>query len=212
VPILPLRNITTNTTLGFWKITETEKELLEIYTPTVDEADFFSKFKPEKRLHFLASRALLYGMFPQGNLQKDSFGKPFFSNSDVKMSWSHSGKYAAVILCNNAHTGIDIERYSDRVVRIQHKFINPTDAKSLHEFGSNLKELLVIWGVKESLYKYYGKKGLDFNDHMSVMPFILRDNDKLLANIHHPNYRAQLKLGYDFFDDHVAVWIEEELF
>ena len=197
--------------MGFWKITETEEELLTLYTPEKHEMEFFEKFKASKRLHFLASRVLLSTMLPEGKMAKDSFGKPYFTNSEVRMSWSHSGGYAAVVLCRNAETGIDIEHYSDRIVRIQHKFINNTDAKSLSQYGGNLKELLLIWGAKESMFKYYGKKLVDFKDHLSVMPFILKDNDKLLAKLHHPKKTALLKLGYDFFDDHVAVWIEEEL-
>jgi len=184
---------------------------LDLYNPEPHEMKFFHKFKPEKRLHFLASRILLNTMFPEGKMAKDSFGKPHFKESKVKMSWSHSGSYAGVILCKNAETGIDVEHYSDRIVRIQHKFINDTDEKSLSKHGGNLKELLLIWGAKESMFKYYGKKEVDFKDHLSVLPFMLKDNDKLVAKVHHPKKEALLRLGYDFFDDHVAVWIEEEI-
>ncbi len=197
--------------MGFWKITETEEELLGLYTPEAHEVHFFEKFKADKRLHFLASRVLLNTMKPEVKVAKDSFGKPYFVHSDACMSWSHSGGYAAVIICENAETGIDIEHYSDRITRIKHKFINSTDAKSLTEYGGNLKELLLIWGAKESMFKYYGKKEVDFKQHLSVLPFMLKDNDTLLAKVHHPKKNAMLKLGYDFFDDHVAVWIEEEL-
>ncbi len=208
---MPLRNITKNTTLGFWKITETAEELLQNYTPTPLEMDFFNRFAPQKKLHFLASRVLLNTMLPNAKLNKDEFGKPQIVNSQIKMSWSHSGSYAALTLCSNAETGVDIELISDRITRIQQKFINTTDAKSLAQGYSNLKELLVIWGAKESMYKFYGKKQLDFKKHMSVLPFMIKDNDQFLGKIHHPNFNCNLQLGYDFFDNHLAVWIEKPL-
>ncbi len=54
--------------------------------------------------------------------------------------------------------GIDIEYKRDNIAILAQKFANEKDTTN----SNGGKDLQLIWGCKEVLYKVYGKKGLDF--------------------------------------------------
>ena len=47
---------------------------------------------------------------------------------------------------------------------------------------NELPYLLAIWSAKESMYKAYGKKEVDFKDHMQICEFNLKNEGNIEAN------------------------------
>ena len=95
-------------------------------------------------------------------------------------------------------------------MNIQHKFCNKTDELSLHK-SHHVESLLIIWGAKESMYKWYGKKEVDFRKQMTVEPFEISQEGRFSATFHKPELKAEFIMEYQIFEGYVAVWIVDEL-
>ena len=59
----------------------------------------------------------------------------------------------------------------ERITRIEHKFISESERAKLPQTKRLVPYYHVFWGAKESMYKAYGEKELDFRKHMHVYPF-----------------------------------------
>jgi phosphopantetheinyl transferase len=141
-----------------------------------DEAFFIEKVPlsrkithPHKRLQHLAGRYLLQYLFPDFPIhlvQVADTRKPFLKNDSHHFSISHCGEYAAVIVSTSRRVGIDIELHSDRIHRVQNKFMN----KEEYGLENNLGEVFptLIWSVKEAMYKWYSLGEIDFQQHLKI--------------------------------------------
>jgi phosphopantetheinyl transferase len=196
--------------VGFWKITETAEELLQKYNPDAKENELISGMNPLRQSHYLACRVLAKSFYPELIISKDEKGKPHFNNSTVHFSWSHSGNYAAAIFNTEESTGIDIETVQPRILKIEDKFCNATDKQHIHR-TRHVESLLLIWGAKESMFKHYGKKEVDFKKHMSISAFDIAEEGRFTAKFHKDDEKAEFLCEYSIFDGHIAVWILETL-
>lgn len=160
----------------------------------------------QRRSHFIAGRLLAKQFFPDEEIFKDEFGKPHLKNLDTHFSWSHSGRYAALIADEHGPTGIDIEELSNRVLRIEDKFCNPTD-KSLIDPKHHAESLLLIWTAKESMYKLYGRKEVDFKLHMTIEPFVVAEEGRFFARFHKGQEMHRFQLEFEIFNHHIATWV-----
>lgn len=91
--------------------------------------------------------------------------KPYLKNRNEHISISHSHNKLAIVLNTKQNTGVDIELVREKILNIKHKFLN--DAESAFA-KDNIETLTFIWAAKETLYKIYGLKGLDFKLHLSI--------------------------------------------
>lgn len=196
--------------MGFWKIAETAEELLQKYNPDAKENELISGMNPLRQSHYLACRVLAKSFYPELSISKDEKGKPHFNNSTVHFSWSHSGNYAAAIFNTEESTGIDIETVQPRILKIEDKFCNATDKQHIHR-TRHVESLLLIWGAKESMFKHYGKKEVDFKKHMSISAFDIAEEGRFTAKFHKDDEKAEFLCEYSIFDGHIAVWILETL-
>jgi phosphopantetheinyl transferase (holo-ACP synthase) len=106
----------------------------------------------------------------RGACLKDKFGKPYLDGSDHFISMSHTLDFTAVI-ASLIPVGIDIQYMVEKIQRISNKFVREDEFLFIPEVDRNLY-YHAIWGAKESMYKAYGKKELDFKNHMAVSPFV----------------------------------------
>jgi phosphopantetheinyl transferase (holo-ACP synthase) len=106
----------------------------------------------------------------RGACLKDDFGKPYLKDSIFHISMSHSGSYTAV-LASPKIVGIDIQVKLDKIERIAPKFVSDAESKHLDKVHY-IESLHCIWGAKESMYKAYGRRELDFKKHIFVEQFV----------------------------------------
>jgi phosphopantetheinyl transferase len=64
--------------------------------------------------------------------------------------------------------GIDIEQVHPRLHKVAHKFMNPREGGAEVEKLST-DHLCLHWCAKEALYKLYGRRNLDFREHIQVL-------------------------------------------
>ena len=184
--------------LGLWHITESLPNLLKIRDFTNEELSRLNAFMYEKRKkEWLVSRILAGEMLDDKNVQiiYNANNKPFLKGSSQHISLSHSHELLTVII-DEKETGIDLELVKPTVGRIKDKFMSE---KELKEVGNEnvLEKLTLYWCVKESLYKYYGKKELVFMDHLRVEPFVYTGTGSIIGKINHTKMKRSFELKYE---------------
>ena len=113
------------------------------------------------------------------------------------ISITHSFNFAA-ILVSDREAGVDIEKNRDKIVNIQHRFVN-TEVDSLS--GEDLiKQLTVIWGAKESMYKTYPHGGLSFHDHIGINPFLFADG-RSTGRVIFGSWQREYEIRFEFFKE-----------
>lgn len=184
--------------LGLWQITESVDELLSMKEVSEEEKPVFDSFMHDNRKkEWLVSRILIEKMTGEKNSRiiYDEHSKPFLKGSQKHISLSHSHMLLAVII-DGTETGIDIELIKPNVEKIKEKFMSDAELKAL---GNNniADKLTLYWCVKESLYKYYGKKKLTFKENLLVEPFDYSEKGKLTAHIRHETMKKKFELNYE---------------
>jgi len=180
---------------------------------TPKEEKLLSKTKGHRRLEWLASRWLLHTMSGReirGACLKDEFGKPYLENSFYDISISHSRQLVSVMAAPQA-VGIDIQKLVGKIESIAHKFLRPEEMESLSK-SERLEHLHVYWGAKEALYKAYGRKQLDFKQHISIEPFEYNlRTGKCFGTVQKDDYFAEFELRYEQIGDYILVYGIEQV-
>lgn len=157
------------TEIAIWKIEEEPG----FFSSNIDFSEYdlmeYESIKhPFKKMQWLASRFLLKKMSNENRLlllYKNENGKPFFDNANYHFSITHSHSYVAVILSKERNVSIDLEKITEKVLKVKHKFLHPLD----FEQSENLENLTQIWSAKETLYKYFDSKLLHFKEHIIIL-------------------------------------------
>lgn len=189
MPLLLTRHPFPDTTFGLWQIAEEEAFFREELPLSAQEDTEMVLLKNDLRRHeWLAGRWLLHKLTgaPQRlPLAKDAFSKPFFpENQHLACSLSHShGIVGAMVSDGRFQTpesgiGCDVQVLVEKMPRLASKFLNVEEEEFVasHSLPTQFDLLHVFWTAKESLYKAYGLKALDFRAHLRVEPFDWREN------------------------------------
>lgn len=163
----------TGTTLGLWQIAEPEAFFKEELPLSSAEAQEMALMQQVRRLEWLSSRWLLHkitGAPQRLPLAKNAFSKPFFLDQpDLYCSLSHSqGVVGALVAAQNC--GCDIQVLVEKMPRLAPKFLGEAEFDFVAGFSESVRFELyhLYWTAKESLYKTYGLKALDFRKHIFV--------------------------------------------
>ena len=193
------KKIDAQTMRSVWKIEETEVQLLSGLQLKQHELDLIATLSNGKRaLHWLSTRLLLRTMLNTADYidcKMDEHGKPFLVNSNTHISLSHSYDYAAVIISKDKKVGVDIELIKIKIKSIKHKFLSDIELAQ-KQIGDNTDGLYVCWCAKEAIYKWYGKKGLEFKQHIHIKPFKLKAEGSLNALVELPEGSKELTVNY----------------
>lgn len=163
-----------STEILVWKITETlEQLLLEVKLNEKSKARLAGMKSVSHQCGFLSVRKLLQEKgYTDFDLYYDEFGKPHLQDGR-HISISHSHEFSTIIL-SDQNCGIDLEMQRQKIITIAHKF-------AAHEFEflkdvsekSYIRQLTIIWGAKEAVFKIRNEAGISFKDHIHVAPFSL---------------------------------------
>lgn len=169
---------------GLWDITEDEPDLSYLsYESCPDEI-----IHPQKRLEYLAGRALMRALVESVHLtyegvRKDEYGKPFLKSHPHQISLSHSFPFVAAQIDRDQPVGIDVEQIKEKLRQVGPRVLSPGE---MADAADNLVKLCIYWCAKEALYKIHGKRNVLFGDHLLVEPFELAESGSLSARIDIP--------------------------
>ena len=167
MPVINDLNLSPKTRVVIWEINESVQELKSKAILSKDSSKLLTQKKSEiHKKQFLAIRNIFkFLCIDDKDLKYDKAGKPIFSQNK-KLSISHSANYAAVII-SNYNVGIDIEKISDKAIKIKHKFLH-IELNYPQEFNNQIS--LIYWNIKESIYKAVGIKDIDFKKNILALP------------------------------------------
>jgi len=176
MPLLLTTHPFPSATFGVWQIAEEEAYFREDLPLLPDEEAELARYKDIRRLEWLAVRWMLHkltGLQERLPLGKNAFAKPFFlDRPELHCSLSHSHGIVGALLADRV-CGCDLQVLVDKMPQIAHKFLHPEEAAFVQQFTTEKQfDLLhIFWTAKESLYKAYGLKELDFRANMRLEPF-----------------------------------------
>jgi len=193
--IVTLLTLPGKTKLGIWHIEEAAGELEKKLQLSAQEKALLRSFRHSKRyVHWLGSRVLLRSILQTDRfieLSENEVHKPCLVNFPHEVSISHSGDYAAVMVSEEYETGVDIEKISDKALRIASRFLHPDELEWLLAGADEKKEerAIRLWCAKEALYKLYARGKVDFRKELRIPTgpaidgprfdgFILKDGKK----------------------------------
>lgn len=163
-------NINNNFQIGIWQIDEAES----FFTDNLPQHFLqLSAIKNHtKRLEHCASRylaAYLLSDFKTSIIQKDTYGKPFFSNFiNKKISISHTNNLAVVAINAHFEIGVDIEKPSFRILQLAQRFFSDEEKlicnQQLDSEIQRMQYATKIWCAKEAIFKKYVINGINFSD------------------------------------------------
>lgn len=210
MPVTLINKLRENTYLIVWEITESNQQLQDLLHSRLHDWNAQAQHKENK--HWLASRLAILHHFKneEVDLVKDAFNKPHLKvdEKDVFVSISHSFDKAAVIISQNYPVSIDMERIDNRIERVMKKFCNDDELEMLPHCGEQQTALTVIWSAKETLYKWYAKKELDFKKHLWIEPFVIRDTPMMIrGRIKKESYTKELVIKVVIEKGYVTTFI-----
>jgi len=119
----------------------------------------------------LSARRALLALAPEAaaaGFEKDEYGKPHLKGEKgLHFSLTHSHGHAAAIV-SKAVCGIDLQRRVDKIIRLRSKFERPDERAFIERQPDEVGALHVLWGAKESLFKLWGKRVIDWHEHLIV--------------------------------------------
>ena len=164
MPLFKEWNIGAHALAAIWKIEEPE-------TFFNGHTGLASSIKNEKRrIEHLAGRFLLKHLkhdFPLHDIHKDEHDKPYVQNGFF-FSISHSWPYAAAVIDPYAQVGIDIQTWNQNIGQIQTKFLSQAEQQI---FRNDAKLLTAAWSAKEAVYKWHGKRNVEFIEDLPITFF-----------------------------------------
>ena len=172
MPLIFNKDIQHNTSVGVWHINESPEFFIQALQLDENEQAYLDTMKSHRRKEWLTSRYLadqLCGGACRIKIIKDDHGKPNLEDKTHHISISHSRDRVAVIR-SDVPVGIDIQHEEEKIVRIHQKFIHPEEINRIDQ-NAIIPSYHIFWGAKESMYKAYGKRALDFRQHMHIYPF-----------------------------------------
>ncbi|KOS06625.1 4-phosphopantetheinyl transferase [Flavobacterium akiainvivens] len=176
MPLYKSITIAPGTQLLIWQITESLEELSEgVALKDVCISRVKNMKSEQHRKGFMGVRKLLQTAgYSDFDLYYDVNGKPHLKDGK-NISITHSFAFSAIII-GEAVTGIDMEIQREKVITIAEKFLEPEFAylnpTHLEEY---MRKLIIIWCVKEAVYKMISRNGLSFKQNITVHPFEIAD-------------------------------------
>ena len=210
MPLYRDRTDDDGTRVVIWEVSEDHDYFRDGLMLSHQEREFVKTLNNKRQLEWMASRDLMQKVMDidiEAQLRKDKFGKPYLLQDDVHISISHSHKYSA-LACSPKIIGIDIQLQLDKISRIAHKFINEKEWTYVED-DKKIEYMHVIWGAKESMYKAYGRKRVEFIEDMELDPFVFHEEGFTFAGRLEKEKLYQYDLNAEKFDNYHFVIAKE---
>ena len=173
--------ISEQTQILIWKYSEEEKFSADLIS---DEKEFenLKQKSPKRLIEKQMVRHMLKKIMPNHKIRYHENGQPYLEPFDKFVSVSHSFPYA-VLAISEKKIGVDIEQVKDRIDKIKHKFLHPTEIDWLSRAESGIEHLTAIWCIKEALFKIHSSKQWSFKEFYVVDEFSLDKFSKIKCKV-----------------------------
>lgn len=154
-----------------WHLTETLEELGVLTPLTPEERESWEAISvPAKKREFLAGKYVLERAcalldIAYRGMEKDEHGKPHLAGREFEISLTHTEDFIAVVFSRFSAVGIDLEKPREQVFRVLPRLYSSEEVSTV---GESLELATIYWSAKEALYKLYGKRSVDFRQHLKL--------------------------------------------
>lgn len=177
MPLVFQQNINLTAKIGVWHITEPLSFFLERVAVSRPISHSL------KKLQHLAGRYLLKSIddsFPLEAICIADNGKPYLNGHPIHFSISHSGEYVAAVIDSSKPVGVDVEKISSKIQAVKHKFIDSDELSLLNQTSLHVDEQITLaWCVKEAVFKWFQKGGVDFISHIRIKAVKVNKKDDI---------------------------------
>ena len=172
MPIIRTIRPNDNTVVGIWNITESIDDLSSQVVLSSKSKELLKNRKASiHKLQFLSIRAILLELGYSDQDLSYINNAPILNNGK-KISISHSNLFSCVII-SDFKVGIDVQEFNNKINTIAKKFIG---YEALYVKDNDIQIISIIWNIKESIYKIAEIIGLDYKNHLLVIPFNINDD------------------------------------
>ena len=206
MPLYKTIRVNDFTKVLIWKIEESLEDLtkgIELTEQSKKRVDAMKSILHQQG--FMSIRQLLkQAGYVDADVFYDEFGKPHLKDKNY-LSISHSFTFTAIIISEKKPVGIDVEKQRDKIVKIAHKFTPIEEYNTIANHEALVSKLTIVWGAKESLYKIYGKKKLQFLHHIYIEDFSFIDT-KTTGVIKYKGYVSSHDICFLEFEGFTCVY------
>ena len=204
MPFLKDFIINNSTKIILWKIIPGELDDKHLRK---EEIGLLKKRKAKNsREYFLAARKLLNNEDSDLTIDYDLKGKPFL-NKQKGISISHSNEIVAIGISNEIDFGIDVQFKTDKVFKIQNKFLSEKESKFLGK-KNDLESLIKVWSAKESNFKALGKEGVSFSNDIEIET--INEKDFFRAGYYRKgNFKIKFDLDFLFMEEYIVCYAKK---
>ena len=206
MPLYKTIRVNDFTKVLIWKIEESLADLtkgIELTEQSKKRVDAMKSILHQQG--FMSIRQLLkQAGYEDADVFYDEFGKPHLKDKNY-LSISHSFTFTAIIISKKKPVGIDVEKQRDKIVKIAHKFTPIEEYNTIANHEALVSKLTIVWGAKESLYKIYGKKKLQFLHHIYIEDFSFIDT-KTTGVIKYKGYVSSHDICFLEFEGFTCVY------
>lgn len=210
MPLFLIKDLKDGARLSIWKIDENERELRSLLSLFPEEQNELDMMRSKKsRTGHLAARVALKQLLPTTEpvlSLKDHQGKPYLPHLPGYISLSHSGVFGVAMMHGVHPVGIDIEAINLKIKKIAPKFLKKQERDWV--CGPDSVEMMyVCWCLKESAFKWYGKKGISLKDNMTIERFTFGTSSPLKLRLDDHGRIFDLSFGYEKIEGYMLAYI-----
>ena len=200
--------ISEQTQILIWKYSEEEKFSADLIS---DEKEFenLKQKSPKRLIEKQMVRHMLKKILPNHKIRYHENGQPYLEPFDKFVSVSHSFPYA-VLAISEKKIGVDIEQMKDRIDKIKHKFLHPTEIDWLGRVESGVGYLTAIWCIKEALFKIHSSKQWSFKEFYVVDEFFLDKFSKIKCKVFDKDREDKFLAHLEKIENYYLAITEEE--
>jgi siderophore (surfactin) biosynthesis regulatory protein len=200
--------ISEQTQILIWKYSEEEEFSADLIS---DEKEFenLKQKSPKRLIEKQMVRQMLKKIMPNHKIKYYENGQPYLEPFDKFVSVSHSFPYA-VLAISEKKIGVDIEQMKDRIDKIKHKFLHPTEIDWLGRVESGVGYLTAIWCIKEALFKIHSSKQWSFKEFYVVDEFLLNQFSKIKCKVFDKNREDKFLAHLEKIENYYLAITEEE--
>lgn len=193
--------------IGVWQLTETSTDLQASFSPEeLDNSDFWKYNYEKRKVEWLATRLLLKEMIgPSFTISYTEAGKPILHHYSYKyLSISHSREFVAVYVHEQCEVGIDLEDVNRNYNSIEKRYLSEAELK---QAGRDPILQCLYWCAKEAIFKLVPFDGIEFREHIQILPFDPERQSQFLGNFTYETEPLTFSLNFQIFENHCMVWV-----
>ncbi|WP_210463626.1 MULTISPECIES: 4'-phosphopantetheinyl transferase family protein [Rufibacter] len=209
MPLFQHKPVSFASLLGLWRIEESIEELrAQLLSMRPDHE--IPAFKPETRTkEWLAARVLAYKLLekleaPEMYLQTQETGGPICTDDAWHVSLTHSGPWVGALVSCAHQVGIDIEMIGSKAPRLAPRFLNEEELAAAAE---DPEKVHLYWSAKETLYKVYRNRKLDFQENLRLQDFERKPAGAFAGRVVTDTFDQSYEVHYEMHPDFVLTYV-----